>query len=49
MCIRDSPSIDYSPNGDNMEVWINGLDDKAESRDIIDNLDDSFEHTLNNT
>ena len=42
----DVPSMDYSPNGDNMEVWINGLDDKAEPSDIVDNLDDSFENTL---
>ena len=43
---QEVPSMDFSDNGDNMELWINGLDDEAEPSDIIDNLDESFEHTL---
>tara|TARA_B100000161_G_scaffold265394_1_gene241379 strand:+ start:435 stop:773 length:339 start_codon:yes stop_codon:yes gene_type:complete len=43
---HDVPSMDYSDNGDGMELWINGLDDKTEACDIINNLDESFEHTL---
>ena len=42
----DVPSLDFNDNGDSMEVWINGQHDKTEPGDIIDNLDDSFEHTL---
>lgn len=31
----DRPSMDYSDNGDGMEVWINGLDETIDSSDII--------------
>ena len=32
---NDIPSLDYSDNGDSMEVYINGIDDTMDSSDII--------------
>ena len=43
---EEVPSMTSNDNGDSIELWIDGLDDKIESCDIVGYLDESFEHTL---
>ena len=42
----DKPCLDYSDNGDNVEVYISGLDDYADASDVVKTVEESFEDSL---
>ena len=40
---HDKPCMDYSDNGDSVEVYVSGLDDYMSASDVVDSLEESFE------